>query len=60
MLYESEPHYERAVFFDRGETFVDFPPLMDTPKSAKVRATGVNSGEGTEAEAADVFSGVQS
>jgi len=30
---------------------------MDTPKSANVRATVVNSGEGTEA--ADVFGGVQ-
>jgi hypothetical protein len=35
------------------------PSLMDTPKSARVRATGVNSGEGTEAEAADLLSGVQ-
>ena len=26
---------------------------MDTPGSAKVRATGVNNGEGTEAKAAD-------
>jgi hypothetical protein len=35
------------------------PGLMDTPKGAKVRAIGVNSGVGTEVEAADVFSGVQ-
>src|SRR5689334_8405122 len=32
---------------------------MDTPKSAKVSAEGVNGGEGRKTEAAEVFSRVQ-
>ncbi len=35
------------------------PSLMDTPKSAKVSAEGVNGGEGRKTEAAEVFSRVQ-
>jgi hypothetical protein len=31
------------------------PGLMDTPKSARVRAIGVDDGEGAEAEAAEVL-----
>ena len=31
------------------------PGLMDTPKSARVRAQGVHGGEGRETEAAEVF-----
>ena len=31
------------------------PDLMDTPKSAKVSAEGVNGGEGRQTEAAEVF-----
>ena len=32
------------------------PDLMDTPRSAKVSAQGVNGGEGRKTEAAEVFS----
>src|SRR5439155_15602816 len=35
------------------------PGLMDTPKSAKVSAEGVNGGEGRKAEAAKIFGRVQ-